>query len=396
MRAVRVNALPCLCLVLALAAGCRGGPPPTAPHVANSAGPVSLPPAGVDEPPAEATSEPQSLSSARLTTLDEDLAGPVERIKRLFRPAPDERIARQSFQEGEELFRNRQYADAAAQYKIAARRWPDSTLEEDAMFMVGECHFFADRYPKANDAYSNLLKKYDNSRHLDRVVARQFAIARFWEQLDRAKPKAVISPNLLDPARPMFDTTGNALATYESVHLNDPTGPLADDSVMATGNAYFLDERFEDADHYYGILRRDYPKSEHQKNAHVLGLRSKLRKYQGAHYDGAPLKEADELIGQMDIQFAQAPEERERIVRAKEAVRAQQAQRDFEMAEYYTRRGRAGAARFYYNQVTEQYPDTRFAELARQQLGTIKELPDVPPQRLPWLANLFTSERHRR
>ncbi len=60
------------------------------------------------------------------------------------------------------------FAEAATQFKDAAERWPDSALEEDAMFMSGEGYFFADRYPKANEAWEKLLKKYPNSKHSGR------------------------------------------------------------------------------------------------------------------------------------------------------------------------------------------------------------------------------------
>ena len=126
-----------------------------------------------------------------------------------------------------------------------------------ALFLLAECQFFTDDYPEANDTYTNLLKKYQNTRHLDKVMNRQFAIARYWQEYDRARPAAFLEPNVTDKSRPWLDTPGNALATYESVRLNDPTGPLADDSVMATANAHFLDDRYMDADYYYGILRSE-------------------------------------------------------------------------------------------------------------------------------------------
>ena len=102
-----------------------------------------------------------------------------------------------------------------------------------------ESEFFSDQYPKAHDTYGGLLKKYTNTRYLDTVAAREFALGRYWEQLQDAKPTVAASPNATDGSRPMFDTFGYAIQAYERVRLNDPTGPLADAAVMAMGNAYF-------------------------------------------------------------------------------------------------------------------------------------------------------------
>ena len=94
------------------------------------------------------------------------------------------------------------------------------------------------------------------------------------------------------------------MKTYENIRLNDPTGPLADDAIMATANSYFRRGRYNDADYQYDLLRKEYPRSDHQFNAHMLGLQCKLRKYQGPDYDGTPLEEAEQLVKQQRTQFA--------------------------------------------------------------------------------------------
>ena len=55
------------------------------------------------------------------------------------------------------------FLEAAALYKKAAARWPDSALQEDAMFKWGECQFFADRYAASNIRMNNLLPGFIDS-----------------------------------------------------------------------------------------------------------------------------------------------------------------------------------------------------------------------------------------
>ena len=305
----------------------------------------------------------------------------------------DEETARGLLREGEEFYQAGNYETAAARFKSAARKWPDSTIEEDALFMLGECHFFLDRYPKANDTYGRLLKKYTNSRHLDRVVYRQFAMARYWQELERAKPGTFMTPNLTDRSRPWFDADGEAQATYLAVWQQDPTGPLADDSLMATANAYFVRDRFQDADYYYTLLRKDYPQSEHLMQAYLLGLRSKLRSYQGPMHDSAPLVEAEELVDQMLTQFPyELEEEVERVRQARGEIHEQLAQRDWSMAEYYGGNKYHGAERHYIERILHEYPETSYGQLAEQRLGEIREYPAEPPERLKWLISRIPGE----
>jgi TolA-binding protein len=71
--------------------------------------------------------------------------------------AEAERHYRAAIDAGE---RRSDYLAAAKKFRAAAERWPDSALEQDALFLAGESYFFADHYPKANESYELLLKKF--------------------------------------------------------------------------------------------------------------------------------------------------------------------------------------------------------------------------------------------
>jgi len=310
---------------------------------------------------------------------------------------PNEEVARSAFEEGKELFRQRRYEEAAKKFEVAADRWPESALEEDSLFMLGESYFFADRYPNAHEAYEKLLKKYEFSRHVDRAAAREFAIGRYWEQVYKVSPRWAIVPNVTDKTQPLFDPWGNALKAYEHVRMNDPGGPLADDAVMATANANFLVGRYEEAARFYDMLRKEYPKSEHQLRAHLLALESKQHVYQGPLYDGTPLKEAGEVADQTLLRFGTTlGSERDRVIDTKNRILEDLALRDWSVAQYYDKNQYYGAARLYYQAVIQEYPTTRAAEAARQRLEEIKDRPAEPPNYFKWLTYVFESNKRRR
>jgi outer membrane protein assembly factor BamD (BamD/ComL family) len=314
----------------------------------------------------------------------------VANFKKLIGQGPSETVARQALAEGDALFRQKQYAAAAKKFKTAYKRWPDSTLEEEAMFKAAESYFFADRYSNADDGYGMLTKKYPSTQHLSQVVIRRFAIGRYWEQFDRVNPDWPLTPNFTDRTRPVFDTAGHALRVYERIRLEDPTGPLADDSILATANAHFVKGRWDDADYHYGLIRAEYPKSEFQYQAHLLGLRCKLLKYQGSDYDGKPLDEAEELATQLLTQFPrELGTERERVVQVRASINAQRAKREWDMGEYYAKGKYFGAARHFYAKVVEDYPETQLAQQSRGRIEQIKDEPAVPADPFDWLVNLF-------
>lgn len=347
--------------------------------------------------------EGRKVASEMGGVLAEEKPGPLESIapKKLWSNAkkavgqgPNEQIARQAVAEGDDLFRQKQFVAAAKAYRKAYKRWPDSPLEEEAIFKAGESEFFADRYSQAEDEYGLLVKKFSSTQYLSQLTERRFAIARYWEEFNRAHPTFVLTPNLFDKTRPRFDTGGHAIKTYERIRLDDPIGPRADDAVMATANFYFLKGRWDDADYHYGLLRSEFPKSEHQYQSHLLGLRCKLLRYQGPGYDGTQLNEAEDLATQLLTQFSrEMGEDRERVVQVRAEIRSQGALREWEMAEFYAKNDYYGAARHYFTKVVDDYPETKLASESRNRLDTFKSEPDNPDPPFEWLVKLLPTSK---
>lgn len=325
-------------------------------------------------------------------------------VKRMTGRGPNRDVARQLYGEGEELYSQalaarerggdedfrRRFIEASERFAAAADRWPDSALEEDALFRAAESRFFADHYVKANHYFELLIKKYPNTRYLDLVGARKFLIAQYWVNLDGDPELRGWGINVTDKGRPWSDTFGHAVRVYDRMRLDDPTGKLADDATIAAANAHFVRGKYQKADQYYSDLRLQFPSSEHQFMAHYLGIQAKLLSYRGPDYTGETLEEAEKLIRQVRRQFPQQMKQHEdELNRAFREVRYRKAQREWRMAQFYQRRKEFGAARLYYDVLISEYADTPFADDARRELDKIVDLPLTPPQRFTWLVNLF-------
>ena len=321
---------------------------------------------------------------------------------------PDQQKAQERFQEAEVEFQaavalrrqgdaagsREKFVAAAEEYWSASKLWPDSSLHEDAMFWAGEGYFFADRYPQATKAYSALIKKYPSTRHLDTVTARQFGLADYWLDLHDTNPDWPVTPNLTDRRRPRFDTFGNALKVFDRIRFDDPTGRLSDDATMAAANANFAAGKYARADTLYADLRDSFPDSEHQFNAHLLGLKCKMLCYEGPDYDGTVLNEAEDLVKRMFRLFPdEAEKHRQNLETALREVRLKKATREWVRAKYYDRRNEYGSARYYYEIVQRDFHDTNLAQEAQHRLAQIGGLPSQPPQRLAWLADLFPESK---
>jgi len=357
------------CAIILLSCGCQG--------------------LGLNERP-DWLSKNKEKSGYTKATLDEPESQWSKTYRQLSGQMPDESVAKTLFEEGQKLYDEKKYNDAAEKFEQAAYRWPKSALEEEALFKAGESNFFEDQYVRALKNYDRLVKKYENTKYLDSVNSRRFLIAQYWEQVIETQNATNMMPNTMDSKRPWIDTQGEARRIYDNIRLQDPTGPLADDSVMATATALYKAGRFRDAAFYYDQLRKDYPRSEHQAKAHLLAVDSKLKSYQGSRYDGEDLHQAEKLIKSSLIQFpSELASYRNDLVEKQERVREQTVQRDYDMGEYYLKRGKYRAARYYYQQVLENHPESQFAVQSRQRMEEMRDLPDAEREPLEWIARPF-------
>ena len=239
---------------------------------------------------------------------------------------PNEAAARELFDEATNIYESAKLMDppeakaaydrAAKMFERAASRWPNSSIQEDAKFFQAECHFFADRYPKAESVYADLLQKYQSTKYIDRISQRRFDIAKYWlDHQNKVRKEWSISPNFVARDRPTFDKFGNAIKILEQIRLDDPTGEFADDATMLAASSSYEAGKIYRADELFTDLRRSFPSSEHQFMAHLLGLKCKIQLYQGPSYDAGPLNDAKELVGQMKRLFPNEAAEHDDFLR---------------------------------------------------------------------------------
>jgi len=302
-------------------------------------------------------------------------------------------LAMASYEEAKQLegrARRDAFEDVGKMFSKAAVRWPNSSIEEDAMFYRAESAFFADRYPQAQSIFSNLVSKYPSTRYIDKLSQRRFEIAKYWLDHHEQIKQLPITPNFVARDRPTFDRFGNAIKLLERIRLDDPTGDLADDATMLAATSCFEQGKYYRADELLTDLRRSFPNSTHQYNAHLIGLKTKIQLYQGPNYAPGPLDSAEELVKQMRRQFpGESGKNDEFLQAAYKDIRMNRAVREITQARYRDQRQEYRAARVLYERVAREFGDTSLSKDAEVRLAQLEGLPDLPPQRLQVLANAF-------
>lgn len=308
-----------------------------------------------------------------------------------------------------------QYAAALKNYKAIANKYEDSAIGEEAWFRIGECHYAMKQYPDAQDAYDKLFVDYPSTKYVSDASQRLFSIASIWLEVSEPASKSRIKtvsqqvevdkpaqtnasagdpsvrygliPNFFDRTRPFLDTRGRAKKALKSVWMNDPSGPIADDALMLTATHYLRKGNNIEADRYFELLRQTYPNSPHLEEAFVLGSHAKQMSYQGPYYDNTSLVSARNLKEQTLSMFPNS-ESRKQVRDDLKKLYLYEAQDAWADVQFYQKKDNPSAVAINCQRVIEEFPDTRYAELARR---TILQIDPASYRRLPGITEFVKS-----
>ncbi|MCY2968541.1 MAG: outer membrane protein assembly factor BamD [Planctomycetota bacterium] len=299
----------------------------------------------------------------------------------------------EQFEEAKALYTEGKYKEARKKFHKVVKKYKDKPIEEDAMFHRAECDFQMEKLADAQDGYDELLKKYPSSRYLEKSTQRLYDIALDWlghpksatevemahfakmgsENGIDANPDTQISANIWFPVnfvnkkKPMFDPDGRALEALRSVWMHDPTGPLADDALLAHAVYRLRSGDYIEADRDFATIREQYADREVAAQAYVLGAHASLLAYQGSNYDGRQLEEARQLTQSAVRLFPNIPQKK-KLENDLVRINTEAANRDWQIAQYHLKRGEKHASAFYLESMVQHSPESPHVEEARELL----------------------------
>ena len=298
-------------------------------------------------------------------------------------PDADDKLSR-----ADELF-------AAEQYKAAQRIYGDladntynaAQMTEKARFLEGECCRLRKRLPEAVATYNRYLQDFPGGVYSQQAAERMYAVAEVWledslrdieaERTGKAWVKLPRMPNMTDSTRPTLDEEGELVKTFENISVGAPNAPCAEKAMFWAGYLHYVRGRYEDADHFFSTLADLKKDSPLRQEAVRYAIDAKNRVVGGPYYDPQKSNEALQQVHALeatDPQYRNDPAKQEWVSKQKQTIRGNQAEHDFETAEYYRRTNRYGAAYFCYELVKRRYPGTRYSDVAAKRVEEMKQV----------------------
>jgi outer membrane protein assembly factor BamD (BamD/ComL family) len=319
----------------------------------------------------------------------------------LFETGYDDPKAQEKLADAERQFGEGDYAKAQTGFKnLADNQLNPADLAERARFMQAECRYKRGQYPEAVDTYHKLLMDFPTGAHRRDSCVRMYQIADEWledfrKELERRKDEHGVLTwrpewkNPFDKKSVWIGQEGRTLEALDHVWTHDMTGPHADKALFWCGYINFIRGNFNEADHYFSTLAEMHKESKLRPQAMAYAVLAKNNSTGGAVYDGRKCAEALHLIHVAEAtvpELTQDPEMARKLNRARDAIRHQQAEKDFRTAEYYERTGHPGSAVFCYELVRRRYAGTRYSDTATERkehiLASMKAgtpLPGIDP-----------------
>ncbi len=246
---------------------------------------------------------------------------------------------------------NKEYISAVGVLNSIVNSNPDSEIADEAQLKMGEAYTMLGDYKAAFNIYEQLLEQDRGSRRLKEVIGREF-------QVGIAQMKR--------------DERG-AIKVFERIIELNPLGFTAADAQIKIADCYYQMSQFENAIDAYRLVMENYPNSEwvpyaqfripycklsniriQERNYELLEQSKEgFQEYIANNPQGSLVTSAQEIIEEIDIT---------------------RAERDYRAGEFYLRKKRPDAGAIYFESIVKEFPDTEWADLAREKLEWLRDI----------------------
>lgn len=300
---------------------------------------------------------------------------------------PKEKTPEADLAGAHEYYRREEYAKAERLYhRIGNYEKNPTSIIAEALYYEAECLRLQGNLPKAADVYAEMLKKQNASPYRDLALQHIYEIASYWlqdtweelreKQEQREGKRWVVWPRFIsfDNRKPFLDREGRATERLKDVWtFEGKGGPYADKALSLCGYVAWFKEDYAEADQAFSDLNQLHPESPLAPSAIVLAIKAKMMSTGGEMYDGTKVHDARKLIDQALRLPDMTAERKKELMKLQDSINAFQAEKDFQMAEFWRRTGHPGSAYFYYEIVRRRYPNTEAYQRATKRMLEIRE-----------------------
>ena len=263
----------------------------------------------------------------------------------------------------EQSFTNKEYDVTLHAAHRIVRVWPLSDFAPDAEYLIGRCLEVKGKDEAAFNSYEAIIQKYPHSEKYEDVMWRQYFIAGRFLNGEWFRLWGTI---------PLYRSMDETAKLFSEIVTNGPYSDVAPKAQMQIGAAREKQKDYEDAVKAYAVAADRY---QNQPAIAADALYREGLAYQKqaatAEYDQGTAGQAIATYTDFITLF---PDDR-RVPDAQKAIaamKAQQVEGNFKIAQFYEKSRKWAGAVVYYNEVLQLDPNSSYATPARQRIEILK------------------------
>ncbi|MBW7899312.1 Outer membrane protein assembly factor BamD precursor [Candidatus Brocadiaceae bacterium B188] len=247
------------------------------------------------------------------------------------------------------LLVEQKYTVAIKEFESIIRDAAQSEYAEVSQINIGRAYYLNNDFKQALKTYEKVLEKYPGTKRTEEILEREYQVG----------------------IAQMETNEEGAISAFEKIIEKHPLGPVASDAQVKIADCYFKLGQYEEALDAYEKFLENYPKSEwvsyvqyqiplskvyHEKQQErnyglLVSAREGFEEYLVSNPRGMHIEDAKKMI---------------------QEIRVIEAEREYNIGEFYLRRKKPVAAAMYFGYVINDFPDTIWAEKADEKIEFLK------------------------
>ena len=284
----------------------------------------------------------------------------------------DNEQAREAYSNGLKKMEEKSYRAAAEDFNDAIRFADSVTLKVNALNKAAVANRKANRLYQEFICLKNLISRYPSECNVDKLVKREYEIGNKFFSGYREKPYWWM---------PWIENDDKTKEIYETILKQLPYSNFAPVLLIKLGIIYLRDNENEKAIAAYRNIIENYGESKSKETAYLDLAFIYLQLAAKGDGDGSKTKSARKYL----IEFIKKYPQSKEIAWAKNSLKEtyeMEANRLYQLAEFYYKKNNQKAAKRYIKQVLVNFPETRAVAKSEKLLDKI-DMPLYPMTKLP-------------
>ncbi|MCM8780332.1 MAG: outer membrane protein assembly factor BamD [Candidatus Omnitrophica bacterium] len=269
--------------------------------------------------------------------------------------------SQEQFEFAKGLYEEKRYPEARREFKKLIKVYPKTFEAAEAQYYLGLIDEQEGNLYEAYLAYQKVIDKYPFSERIQEIIEREFKIAEAFMSGKKRKYMGMSLP-----------VENPAIEIFTKVIENSTYGPLAPKAQYKLGLLFKSLGRYYEAEEAFSKVISNYPNSEWVTPAKFQIASCYAAISKGTDYDQGSTKEAKEKFEEFIIEYPDAVLSNE-AEKSLSQLREKEAKSNFNIARFYEKQKDYAAAKIYYEDIIENYPQSIWAAKAMERLSIMEK-----------------------